>query len=184
MFAILFLDKIFNKVSSIWRVLLFICKTKKHGVNYCIYGKIHHINKNIIVGNNIRIYPGVQFFGDGIIKIGNNVSIGNNTLIYSSKNAGVCIGDNTQIAAQCYIIDTDHGTDKGTLIQNQKNNSKSINIGNDVWIAANCTILKGSNISDGAIVGDKSLAKGNIKENSISIGILAKHIKNRGEYFG
>lgn len=172
------IDKVKNKVLRLYRESLFKAKT---GQKANLISNIILINTNLILGENVTFYPDVMIFGDGLIKIGNNVTIGNGTIIYSSKNAGVYIGDNTQIAAQCYIIDMDHGTDKGTLIQNQENNSKSINIGNDVWIAANCTILKGSNISDGAIIGAKSLVKGNIEENSIVVGIPAKHIKNRGE---
>lgn len=175
------INKILNKTKNTYYTLLFKDLTNNYVNNLKILGHINIINTNIKIGSQVTIFNGVTFFGDGPIIIGDKVNIGENTIIYSSKNAGVSIGDNTQIAAQCYIIDMDHGTDKGTLIRNQKNNSKSINIGNDVWIAANCTILKGSNISDGAIIGAKSLVKGNIKENSISIGIPAKHIKNRGE---
>ena len=41
-----------------------------------------------------------MFFGDGLIEIGDNVDIGNGTIIYSSKSGGVSIGDNSSIAAQ------------------------------------------------------------------------------------
>lgn len=62
-----------------------------------------------------------MFFGDGLIEIGDNVDIGNGTIIYASQNGGgVKIADNSMIAAQCYIIDTDHGICAGELIRNQK----------------------------------------------------------------
>lgn len=83
------------------------------------------------------------------------------------------------IAAQCYIIDTDHGIHSGELIRNQKNTSAPVFIGEDVWIAAGCKILKGSYIEDGAIIGAMSLVKGRIESNSINIGIPAKKIKER-----
>lgn len=85
------------------------------------------------------------------------------------------------IAAQCYIIDMDHGLASEKLICNQSNTYGKITIGKDVWIAANCTILKGSRIADGAVVGAKSLVKGSVEKNSISVGIPAKHLKYRGE---
>lgn len=66
------------------------------------------INRNITVRKNVTFYPDVMLFGDGPIIIGDNVDIGNGTIIYSSKNGGgVTIGNNTMIAAQSYIIDTD-----------------------------------------------------------------------------
>ncbi len=85
------------------------------------------------------------------------------------------------IAAQCYIIDTDHGTEAGTLIRNQNNTVAPIVIGEDVWIAANSTVLKGSRIEDGAVIGAKSLVKGHVDANSISVGIPVRHLKFRSE---
>lgn len=55
---------------------------------FSIVGKITLINKNIKLGKNITIYPDCMFFGDGEIAIGDNVDIGNGTIIYSSKDRG------------------------------------------------------------------------------------------------
>lgn len=85
------------------------------------------------------------------------------------------------IAAQCYIIDTDHGTAAGTHIRNQQNKVAPVEIGEDVWIAANSTVLRGSRIEDGAVIGAKSLVKGHVQANSISVGIPARHLKFRSE---
>lgn len=64
-------------------------------------------------------------------------------------------------------------------INEQKDTSAPIFIGNDVWIAANCTILKGSKIHDGAIIGAKALINGEIDAYGIAVGIPAKVIKYR-----
>lgn len=145
-----------------------------------ILGHINIINKNIKVGKNVTFYEGVKIFGDGLVIIGDNVSIGFDTIIYSSKNGGgVTIGDNSQIAAQVYIIDMDHGTRANELIRNQENSVSPISIGNDVWISAGCKVLKGSIIEDGVIVGAQSLVKGKLEKNTICVGIPAKPIKMR-----
>ena len=89
------------------------------------------------------------------------------------------VGDHTIIAAQCYIIDMDHGTAAKDRIQNQSNFVSPISIGKDCWLGANCTVLKGSQIDDGAIIGAKALVKGKITENAIAVGIPAKEIKKR-----
>ncbi len=114
-----------------------------------------------------------MLFGDGLIDIGDNVDIGNGTVIYASKAGGVTIGKNTLIAAQSYIIDTDHGTQAGELIRNQENTVLPVVIGEDVWIAAGCKVLKGSQIHDGAVIGAASLVKGEIPKNAIAVGIPA-----------
>ena len=89
------------------------------------------------------------------------------------------IGKNVQIAAQSYIIDTNHGIKKGTLIKAQQNESAPINIGEDVWIAANVVILKGVNIADGAVIGANALVNSDIPKEGIAVGVPAKVIKYR-----
>lgn len=117
---------------------------------------------------------------NSLIEIDNNVDIGNGTIIYSSKNGGgVEIGNNSVVAAQTYIIDIDHGIKKSKLIREQSNTAAPVKIGEDVWIAANATIIKGSNIGDGAVIGANSFVNGKIEPYSICVGIPAKKIKMR-----
>ena len=78
-----------------------------------------------------------MLFGDGLIEIGDNVDIGNGTIIYASKSKGrVKIWNSTSIAVQCYIIDMDHGIHAGKLIRDQENTVSPVQIGEDVWIVA------------------------------------------------
>lgn len=83
------------------------------------------------------------------------------------------------IAANCYLIDADHGIEKGMLMREQSNKVSPIIIGDDVWIAANSIILKGSNIKSGAVVGAKSFVKGNVEENACVVGVPATLLKYR-----
>lgn len=73
----------------------------------------------------------------------------------------------------------DHGIGRDTLIRKQKNSVAPVHIGSDVWISANVTILKGSIIHDGAVIGAKSLVKGEIPRFAVAVGIPTKIIKNR-----
>ena len=147
--------------------------------NFTLVGNVSLINRNVRLGKKVTIYPGVQFFGDGMIEIGDNVGIGNNTIIYSSLNGGVKIGDHVWIGANSYITDEDHSTKAGELIRNQANSVAAVSVGNDVWLATDVTVLKGSVIFDGAVIGAKSLVKGKIPANAIAVGIPAKVIKYR-----
>lgn len=123
-------------------------------------------------------YIQVCIFGEGGgITLGDNVIIGKDTVIYSANS--VKIGNHVGIAAQSYIIDSDHGTSRTQEIYRQDDVSSPIVIGNDVWIAANCTILKGSHIKDGAIIGAKALVNSEIDSYGIAVGIPAKVIKYR-----
>jgi len=174
-------DRLVNKITRRYRKSLFKAKIGCNHDQFKLVGKVHLVNTKIAMGKHVTIYPDVMFFGDGPIVIGDHVTIGNGTVIYASKNAGVTIGNNTSIAAQCYIIDMDHGIKKNTLIRDQSNQVLPVYIGNDVWIAANATVLKGSSIRDGAVIGAKALVKGEIPENAIAVGIPATVKKYRTE---
>lgn len=173
---LLLFERLKNKIRRTYHNKVFYYKT---GQKANLIDDIILINTNLKLGKNVNIYPNVQFFGDGLIEIGDNVDIGTGTIIYASKLGGVYIGDNTVIAAQTYIIDMDHGIRDGEIIRKQKNTVEKVIIGGDVWLGANVTVLKGSKIEDGAIIGAKSLVKGTINRNVIAVGIPAKEIKKR-----
>lgn len=176
---ILLFNRLIQKLLRIYRKAVFRKKIHCPHKNFNLVGKVTLINPNVTLGNNVNIYQDVMIFGDGKVTIGDNVDIGTGTIIYSSKNGGVKIGSNTLIAAQCYIIDTDHGIRSGELIRKQQNTVAPVVIGEDVWIAAGCKILKGSVVNDHAVIGAASLVKGEIPYNGIAVGIPAKVIKYR-----
>ena len=173
------IERLRNQIKCRYRKRLFKEKTKCTHNDFSFLVYIILINLNVIIGRNVTIYPDVMFFGDGLIDIGDNSAIGNGTIIYSSKDGGVTIGNDTLIAGQCYIIDTDHGISADELIRCQHNSVAPITIGNDCWIAAGCKVLKGSHVKDGAVIGALSLVKGEISENAVAYGIPAKVKKYR-----
>jgi acetyltransferase-like isoleucine patch superfamily enzyme len=73
----------------------------------------------------------------------------------------------------------DHGVEAKKLIRMQDNNVEAIEIGDDVWIAAGCKILRGSRIENGAVIGANSLVKGIIPSGMVALGSPAKAIKKR-----
>lgn len=92
---------------------------------------------------------------------------------------GIEIGDNTMIAAHCYLIDSDHGTVAGKSMLEQEDIVGKVEIGSDVWLAAGVKILRGSKIGKGSVVGANAVVKSNIPENGIAVGVPAKVIKYR-----
>lgn len=176
---ILLFDRIRKKIVRTYRTQVFRKTIGCLHKNFVLVDNAHIINKNIKLGHNVTIYPEVSFLGDGLIEIGDNVDIGNGTLLYSSKGGGIRIGNNSVIAAHCYIIDSDHGIKAGELIRNQDDTVESIDIGEDVWLAAGVKVLRGSKICNGAVIGAQSLVKGKIPENAIAVGIPARVKKNR-----
>lgn len=129
----------------------------------------HHVELdalNISFGDNIRILSNVHIFGTGTIKIGDNTAIGDGTVICSGKS--IVIGSNTMIAAQCYIIDADHGTalNDGPMYA-QPLIAEPVTIGNNVWIGCGCKILKGVTIGDGAVIGAGTVVTKDVPSDTI-----------------
>ena len=142
-------------------------------------------NKNVTIGDRVFFYDGVIIWGKGKIIIENNVRIGFNTIIFSHDGSSIRIGENTAIAANSYIIDTNHTTNQLDLTLDNPVGADDeyapIVIGKNVWIAAHCVISKGVKIGDGAVVGANSFVNKDIPENAIVAGSPAKVIKYRGE---
>lgn len=140
--------------------------------------KIRFINKKVKYGKNVCIYPDVTFFGDGEIEIGDNVNICQGAFL-RFVGGGIFIGNNTMIAAQTYIIDTDHGTKAGILIREQHNSIEKAVIEDDCWIATDAKVLKGAHLHDGCVVGTQSVVKGEFEGNNIILGVPGEAVKKR-----
>jgi acetyltransferase-like isoleucine patch superfamily enzyme len=142
--------------------------------------------KGVVINNNCT-FSGVNFTGKAQIEpycrlTGDpEITIGNNFYM----NAGchvqgeIIIGNDVQIGPKAVIWGRDHGINRGELIRKQPHNKSPIKIGNDVWIGANATILKGVNIGDGAVIGAGSVVIRDIPEYAIVAGNPAKVIKYR-----
>lgn len=125
---------------------------------------INHIDAIVSNGN-------ILFIGE---KMSNGLDV--NFLVGGAKN--ILIGADVMMSR--YL---DLKTNDGHLIydKNSKkriNQSKSIIIGDHVWIGKSCTILKGANIKDGSIIGAKSIVTKTIPENCIAAGSPAKPVKH------
>lgn len=126
-----------------------------------ITGSIHFSGKT-------KIGVGARIMVSGELKLGEHFDItGDATLICAKK---ISIGNNTMIAWQTLLMDTDQ---HAVYNKNNKciNKNKEIILGNNVWIGAKCVILKGVTLADGSIVGaNTTVTKSFSQKNSIILG--------------
>lgn len=114
------------------------------------------------------------------LKIGNNVSFGENCSLYCGS--GVVIGNDVLIASYVSIISADHEfSDSMKTIESQgeRIEKKPIVIGDDVWIGTKSIILKRVRIGKGAIVGAGAVVTKDVPEYAVVAGNPAKIIKFR-----
>jgi len=139
----------------------------------------------IAVGNNVSIGRNsiidctgvIHKLGEGLI-IGDNVGIAANAFI--AVRASVEIGDNTIIGPGISIHSENHVF--STLeqpIRLQGVSRRGIKIGCDCWIGARVLILDGVHIGDGVVVAAGSVVNRDLPDYAIAGGVPAKVIKNR-----
>lgn len=136
--------------------------------------------ERIYLGNKVMLKEGAKIcptHAKAKITIGDWTTIGYNVCIFSKSK--ISIGDNCLIAPFCYFVDSDHGTELGSLIREQSMEAAPINIGDDVWLGAGVIVTKGVNIGSGAIVAAGSVVTKDIQPNAVFGGSPAKFIRNR-----
>lgn len=116
----------------------------------------------LVIGDNVGI-SATAFVCSNHIEIGNNVKIGGNTVIYDTD---------------FHSLDPQLRLNADTDKKNAKN--APIKIGNNVFIGAHATILKGVTIGDKAIIGACSVVTKNIPAGEIWAGNPAKFLKKLG----
>jgi acetyltransferase-like isoleucine patch superfamily enzyme len=130
------------------------------------------------VGNLVSFYPGIKISTGENLVIGNRVNIAWGVIITTS--GGVTIGNRVHIGYNTVILSGNHVVPMNTnKIFFSGHVNEPITIESDVWIGANCSILPGVKIGEGAVIGAGSVVTKNIEPYSIAVGNPAKPIKNR-----
>ena len=191
-------DKLF-KIPSVLRIRysskyyswLFRKRGISFGDNMSIMGRISVVGSGkIVIGDNFCMTSGehinpissnlqTSFFTDSPnakIQIGDNVGM-SSTRIWIHD--GLTIGNNVKIGGGVLLIDTDcHPIDY--LVRRNSNEgtcSAPIVIEDDVWIGAQCIILKGVTIGARSIIGAGSVVTKDIPSDCIAGGNPCKVLK-------
>ena len=161
-----------------------------------------HPKTNITIGNNCQLSPqahiGFNESGKGKLTLGNKVVIRQNCIIRTCGGhihikdnvvinygcimhglGNIHIGENSLLSPNVQIYAQNHGIKKGELIRNQKNISKGVIIGCDVWIGAGSIILDGVTIGKGAVIGAGSIVTKHIEPYEIWASNPARKIGER-----
>ncbi len=136
-----------------------------------------NIKNSVMLSNSV-----VLSCKGGHITIGAYTGIGAQSVIQSGTDEPVQIGADVIIGPNCYITgggnyNTDR-TDMPIWRQGKKVMGGST-LSNDVWLGAKVTVLGGTGIGSGSIIGAGSVVTKDIGEMSVCVGIPAKVIKNR-----
>lgn len=112
---------------------------------------------------------------NGCLTIGDRVGM-SGTAIYCSTR--ISIGNDVQLGANSRIYDTDfHALDADDRRAQVPAQSAPIEIGDDVWLAANVTVLKGVHIGPRTVVASNSVVVSDLPPDCLAGGIPAKVIR-------
>ena len=180
---------------------LFKAKARLFGATYgaglqC-WGAVHllrHPGGVIRIGDNVRmvsdsrrctsasIYAPVKlrtFARGAAIRIGDNVGLTGTAI--TARTTSVTIGNGTIIGPNCCVMDSDfhaiwppeiRSTDPGY------ERDAAVRIGDNVWIGAQCIVLKGATIGDNAVIAAGSVVTGAIPPNVMAAGRPARVVKS------
>ena len=130
------------------------------------------------IGKRVVFYPNIWVFTGRNLVLGDDVDLATGILI--TTDGGVSIGDRTLVGYGTKILSSNHNVPKlPNRIFDSGHTKAPVVIKNDVWLGANCIILPGVTIGEGAIIAAGSVVTKNVPANVFVGGIPAKIIKER-----
>lgn len=134
---------------------------------------------------NLGVWPSPYFLSgymhiearepEAEVIIGNGVWINNNASIIAECSR-IEIGDNTLIGPEFLIVDSDFHDLHPSRRMSGKHITAATIIGENVFIGARVTILKGVTIGNNSVIASGATVTGDIPVNSIAAGVPARVI--------
>lgn len=133
---------------------------------------------HVRLGPRCSIDRGLTLEASGIIDIGADTIVGHHCTI--AARSSVIVGQDCLIAELVSIRDHDHTSVRtGIATRLQGEVVAPVRIGNNVWLGAKVTVLKGVSIGDGAIVGANAVVSSDLPRGAVAVGIPARIVKTR-----
>jgi acetyltransferase-like isoleucine patch superfamily enzyme len=126
----------------------------------------------------IAFNDNVMLFCKGNMEIGANFYVNKYASIVAHDS--ITIGDHVSIGQFTTMLDHDHAYHKvegGDDIKFEGYNTAPITIGNNVWIANHCTVVRGVTIGDNVVVGANTLVHKDVPSNCVILGVPYKIVK-------
>lgn len=130
------------------------------------------------IGNNV--YVGENSLISGGVEIGDGTSINSNVTISASRPTRIVIENDCLIGPNVVIRSDDHRYDDPyCLIKDQGRVSGDILIEQDCWLGANVVVLKGARLGAHSVVGAGTIVNKSFPPYSVIVGNPARLIKQR-----
>lgn len=149
--------------------------------------KVRFTGSNSLVYIDENIYPfslDMRLGNDSVIYIGKDSYTNKKSFLEATERKNIIIGNQLMLSFGIYFRTADPHILYDIKTKTRVNYSKSILVGDRVWIGQNSLILKNTLIGSGAVIGGNSVVTGKIvPSNSVFAGNPAKKVKE-GVFYG
>ena len=133
----------------------------------------------VVLGRFLHLGDGCRIYShEGTVRIGAKSVLGREVTITSYLD--IDIGDSCLLADWTYVTDFDHElTDISRPIKDQGLAKTPVRISSDCWLGVRTTVLRGSRIGAGTVVGAHSVVRGSLPDLAVAVGVPARVVKDR-----
>ncbi len=136
-------------------------------------------NCSLVVGPECRL-AAIEVMGsrDAHVSIGAGTEFTWSSRLYLHEPGRITIGEACLIASSTMLTVSDMHSIIRLDDNSRMNHAEDITIGDRVWLAHDVTVLKGSSIGNGCVIGYRSTVSSIIPNNSLAVGSPARVIKS------
>lgn len=172
------------------------CKIKIKGVNNTVIFEEGVRLQNCVIhmsGNNSRLHiqknsyvenQTFHFEDEGCeISVGKKCVFSGGEFAVAEDGCKITIGDKCLFSRNIHIVTTDSHSILDIETRERINCGQDVEVGNRVWLTAGVTLLKGSKVANGCVVGRSAVVTKRFdKENCVIVGCPGKVMKENVEW--
>ncbi|MBQ2654675.1 MAG: acetyltransferase [Methanobrevibacter sp.] len=156
-----------SKINFVGRNNILVCDSNINFVNARL--TFNGDNSLVYIRSDVGDAFRLLIYNNSTLYIGKNNLFGAGVDINVNESQNVVIGDDGILSNQVKIFSSDYCAIYDTKNKSRKNFSKSIYIGDHVWLGRFSYISRGVKIGSGSIIGDSSFILPNLKISSNSL---------------
>lgn len=125
------------------------------------------------IGAGVHVYPSVRVAVPWNVEIGDQAAVGDRAVLYSLGK--IKIGPRATVSQGAHLCAGSHDLSR----PDRPLTKPPINIGEDVWIAADAFIGPGVSIGDKAVVGARAVVVRDVEQGWTVVGNPARRVRSR-----
>lgn len=113
----------------------------------------------------------------GRIILGDDLSTTTTMFVSAVEGASVTFGRDVMVATHVHVRTDDSHAIYDVSTRRRVNPAADVTVGDHVWLGYEATVLRGSDIGPGSVVGTRSIVSGVIDNNCVAVGSPARVVR-------